>query len=89
MTRHLRGNAIWTNALEVRLADADEAVLTAVEHDVLRVEVLERALSKALAAIEATAEPGANDGIGALRAELAQLDGDVGRLARRSQPAAS
>ncbi len=36
MTRHLRGDAICANALEVRLADAEEAVLAAVEHDVLQ-----------------------------------------------------
>ncbi len=35
MTRHLRGDAICRNALEVRLADAEDAVLVAVEHDVL------------------------------------------------------
>src|SRR5262249_29871697 len=41
MTRHLRGDAICRNALEVRLDEADEAVLAAVEHDVLNVAVLE------------------------------------------------
>ena len=53
MTRHLRGNTICGNALEVRLVDAEEAVLMAFEHDLLYVEVLETALYKALAILQA------------------------------------
>jgi DNA-binding XRE family transcriptional regulator len=52
MTRHLRGDAVCNNALEVRLDDADEAVLTAVEKNVLNIAVLETSLYKAMEAIE-------------------------------------
>ena len=51
MTRHLRGDAICANALEVRLDDAEAAVLAAVERDVLNVAVLETSLDKAMAAL--------------------------------------
>jgi hypothetical protein len=49
MTRHLRGQAVCANALEVRLDDTDAAVLEAVESQLLNVAVLETALFKALA----------------------------------------
>jgi site-specific DNA recombinase len=80
MTRHLRGDAVCGNILEVRLADADKAVLTAVEHDVLRVEVLETSLYKAM---EAGRQPtNGHEAQGAeLRAELARLETEVTRLA--------
>ena len=68
MTRHLRGDAICRNRLEVPLADAEEAVLTAVENDVLRVEVLETSLYKAVAALQAPTD--FEDQSGALREEL-------------------
>jgi len=53
MTRHLRGDTICRNALEVRLADAEDAVLVAVERDVLNVAVLETSLYKAITARQA------------------------------------
>ena len=49
MTRHLRGAAVCPNGLEVRLDDTDAAVLEAVASQLLRVEVLDTALAKALA----------------------------------------
>jgi site-specific DNA recombinase len=78
MTRHLRGDAICKNGLEVRLADAEEAVLTAVEHDVLRVEVLETSLYKAVATLQAP--PAFEDRGGDLREELARIEAEVIRL---------
>jgi len=80
MTRHLRGEAVCSNRLEVRLEDADQAVLTAIERDVLNVAVLETALNKA---ISAAREPiHGQEALGVeLRAELAQLEAEVARLA--------
>jgi hypothetical protein len=48
---------------------------------VLRVEVLETSLYKALASLQAAATTG-DDGTAALRAELAQLESEVARLAQ-------
>jgi hypothetical protein len=80
MTRHLRGDAICSNALEVRLDDAEQAVLAAVERDVLNVAVLETSLHEALAVLSAATEDG-DSRSAALRAELARLDAEVSRLA--------
>lgn len=52
---HQRGRTVCGNNLEVPMESADEAVLTAVEHDVLNVAVLETSLYKALATLEASA----------------------------------
>ncbi len=41
MVYHLRGRTVCKNNLEVPMESTDKAVLTAVERDVLRVEVLE------------------------------------------------
>jgi site-specific DNA recombinase len=82
MTRHLRGDAVCANALEVRLDDAEAAVLAAVERDVLNVAVLETSLHKAVAALQASASRnGAEAHAAALRDELAGLDAEVARLA--------
>jgi hypothetical protein len=62
------------------MESTDQAVLDSVEHDVLRVEILETSLWKALQALR----PGTEilDGRGReLGEELAQLDAEVGRLA--------
>jgi hypothetical protein len=80
MVRKQRGQAACPNTLEVSLEAADDAVLTAVEHDLLRVEVLETALAKALGALEPRADAGDGREAG-LREELAQLETEVARLA--------
>ncbi len=80
MTRHLRGDVICGNALEVPLEAADDAVFSAVEHDVLRVEILEMALFKALSALE-TPTDGEDRSI-ALHEEMTRLEAEVGRLAQ-------
>ncbi len=75
---HQRGRTICKNSLTVPLADAEEAVLAAVERDVLNVAVLETSLYKALAASQA---PDRHEARGdTLRAELARLDAEVARL---------
>lgn len=76
---HVRGRAVCKNGLEANMTGADEAVLTAVEQDVLRVEVLETALLKAL---EAGQTPGRHEAQGGrLRDELGRLEAEVARLA--------
>jgi hypothetical protein len=75
---HQRGRAVCKNNLEVRMDDTDRAVLGAVEHDLLRVEVLETSLAKAMAALQPPAD---NDHTRRLRRELAKLDAELGRLA--------
>ena len=55
---HTRGRVVCANNLEVPLEATDHAVLTAVEHDVLRVEVLETALSKAMEPLQPAREVG-------------------------------
>jgi hypothetical protein len=77
MNRHLRGKAACANGLEVLLADTDAAVLAAVEHDLLRPEVIETALHKALATLDAERS---QDGAAPLRQELARLDDEIARL---------
>ena len=79
MVYHLRGRGICKNSLESPMAETDSAVLNAVERDVLRVEVLETALAKALDLLRPTTE--AIDGQAPLRKDLARLDVEVGRLA--------
>jgi len=76
---HQRGRAVCKNNLEVRMESADQAVLKAVERDVLRIEVLETSLAKALDALRPY--PDVLDGQAqALRDDLARLDAEVGRL---------
>jgi site-specific DNA recombinase len=79
MTYHTRGRVVCANNLEVALADAERAVLSAVEHQLLRVEVLETGLYKALTALTTLEAP--ETAGPALRAELARLEAEVGRLA--------
>src|SRR5262245_49954617 len=58
----------------------DEAVLTSVERDLLRLEVLETSLAKAIDALRQRAD--VLEGHGAeVRDELARLEAEVGRLA--------
>ena len=67
---HQRGRAVCGNSLVVSLADVDQAVLAAVERDVLNVAVLETSLYKAIRALEApTQDPSGalRDGAGAGR----------------------
>src|SRR5262245_8082752 len=79
MTRHLRGGTICSNTLAVPLDAADVAVLDAVEHDILQVEILETALYKAMAMLKASAQ---DDPIESLQAELAHVQAEGARLAQ-------
>jgi site-specific DNA recombinase len=75
---HQRGRAVCKNNLEVRMDDTDQAVLGAIQHDLLRVEVLETSLAKALDALRPASD---DERTGRLRRELAKLDAEVDRLA--------
>jgi hypothetical protein len=80
MVYHLRGRAVCKNNLEIPMETTDGAVIAAVERDVLRVEVLETSLAKALDLLR----PGDDILEGraqGLREELARLDGEASRLA--------
>jgi site-specific DNA recombinase len=46
---HHRGRAVCPNSLEMRLRDADEAILAALERDLLAPDVIEAAMSRAIA----------------------------------------
>ena len=46
---HHRGRAICPNSLEMRLTDADDAILTALERQLLAEDVIEEAMTRAIA----------------------------------------
>jgi hypothetical protein len=50
---HHRGKTVCPNSLEMRLQDADEAVLTALEHELLDPAILEAAMARAAARVAA------------------------------------
>ena len=66
---HHRGRAVCTNSLEMRLQDADEAILTALERNLLDLGVLEEAMSRALE-VAAAGQPD----LDARRTELRAVD---------------
>lgn len=76
---HVRGRAVCKNGLEANMMIADQAVLDAVEHDVLRVEVLETGLWKAMEMLRPRADATGQER--ELREELVRLEAEVGRLA--------
>jgi DNA invertase Pin-like site-specific DNA recombinase len=77
---HTRGRAVCKNGLETSVPDADAAVLDAVEQHVLRVDVLETSLAKAMELLQPSGD--AMDGRrGMLTDELARLEAEVARLA--------
>jgi site-specific DNA recombinase len=77
---HTRGRMVCKNGLEANMARADRAVLDAVERDVLRVEVLETSLYKAMEMLRPRDDAGAGE-LARLREQLAALDAEVARLA--------
>ena len=86
---HNRGRAACTNNTAIHMGALDAAVLAAVESTVLNVAVLETALAKAWDQLRAPADDGDGDRTATLRAELAQLDGEVARLAEAIATGAS
>jgi hypothetical protein len=80
MVYYLRGRAVCKNNLEVPMEHTDHAVLAAVERDVLRIEVLETSLAKAMATLQPSTDL-VDDRTREARAELARLDGEAARLA--------
>jgi hypothetical protein len=80
MVRKQRGQAVCPNTLEVPLDATETAVLKAIEHDILRVEVLETVLAKAMAALQPSPDVLAGPEL-TLRDELARIDSEVAHLA--------
>jgi len=76
---HHRGRAVCANSLEMRLADADESVLTALERYLLDPDVLEEGMARALAA-NAAGEPNVDARRTELRRALDQVRGELDRL---------
>jgi DNA invertase Pin-like site-specific DNA recombinase len=81
MSYHTRGRVVCKNSLEVPLLATDSAVLSAVEHDLLRVEVLETALAKALDMLRPAPDDAGESRGHRIREELTRLEAEVGRLA--------
>jgi site-specific DNA recombinase len=77
-THHYRGKAICANALELRGEVVESATLEAIEADVLRPSVVERAVQLALDALDADRP---DDRRSALRRELTRTEAELGRLA--------
>lgn len=76
---HVRGRAVCKNGLEANMTGADQEVLAAVERDVLRVEVLETGLWKAMEILRPRGDATGQER--ALREELVRLEAEVTRLA--------
>ena len=76
---HHRGRAVCANSLEMRLADADESVLTALEQYLLDPDVLEEAMARSLKA-DAAAEPNTDARRAELRRALDQVKTELDRL---------
>jgi site-specific DNA recombinase len=77
-THHYRGKAICANGLELRGEVVESATLAAIEADVLRPSIVERAVQLALDALEADRP---DDRRSALRRELTRTEAELGRLA--------
>lgn len=76
---HLRGDRVWSNALTMPMADADEAVLTELREDILKPSRVALAIETAIKRY--TGRP--NDIAAqraALEAEVRRLDGEISRL---------
>ena len=80
MTYHHRGRMVCKNSLESPMEATDAAVLAAIQNDVLRVEVLETALAKALDLLRPATDV-TDPRTRQLRDELTRLDAEVARLA--------
>jgi hypothetical protein len=76
---HHRGRTVCTNALEMPLAAADEAVLSHLEADALCPEVMEAALARAVERLT-TPEPDAGKRRQALKATRKTLERDLAQL---------
>jgi len=76
-TYHYRGKAICNNGLELRREIADSAILSAIEADILRPSVTERAVRRALDALE---RDGPDQRRAALSRDLARTEGELAHL---------
>ena len=76
---HHRGRAVCANSLEMRLADADESVLTELERHLLAPDILEEAMTRAIDA-SAAEQPDVDARRHELRRAVDQLQGELERL---------
>ena len=76
---HKRGPSVCANALKVPMATANAAILTAIEHDVLRPEVVDAVLTRAVEALLPNAEALDREWMEATTA-MATVDGQIQRL---------
>ena len=76
---HKRGPSVCANALKVPMATANSAILTAIESDVLRPEVVEAALERAVEALLPNAEVLDREWTEATT-ELSAVEGQIQRL---------
>ena len=76
---HDRGRAICTNNLEVRVELVDRAVIQAVEDQLLRPDLAERALALALARLQPALQSVEQE-LASLKAGIGRLDGEILRL---------
>ena len=76
-----RGNAVCANRLVVPIDLANRAVLTALEHDVMRPEIVETAVAQALETLRPSGAEIA-ERRQALEGELVELEQEIARYAR-------
>ena len=74
---HRRGKSICANSLTVPMAATDDAVLSVVEDAILRPEVVEAVIERAVEQLTATTVESRRP---SLEADLAALDGELARL---------
>jgi site-specific DNA recombinase len=82
-----RGNTVCDNRLHAGMEEADRAVLSAVEHDLLRPEVVEAALEDAIRELQPSVSQAARRRE-KLQEELRQLDAELARYAEAIATAA-
>ena len=78
-SNHHRGRSVCTNTLEMPMAAADEAVLSQLEGDALRPEVIEAALSRAVERLT-TPDPKAGQERKALEAKRRKIEQELTHL---------
>jgi hypothetical protein len=77
---HHRGKTVCANSLEMRLPDAEEAVLRALERELLDPEILEAAIARAAPRVASPAEDDPAARRRSLEAALVQAENALARL---------
>src|SRR5881296_4239092 len=76
---HQRGRTVCVNGLEAPMDTADHAVLASVEHDLLRPEIVERAIELAIDELRPDGDT-LNQRRAAILTEIGRLDRELSRL---------